>query len=56
MHNSESIDVISPDNKIYNFMRTNGTFATKSTIDPKEIFENEILGKFEAIYEEDKKF
>ena len=55
MPDQESINV-TYNEKIYNFIRKNGTFATKFTIDEGEIFSDEILGKFEAIYEEDQKF
>lgn len=55
MQDPESIHVTF-NAKIYSFKRTNGNFASKFTIDEGEIFSNEILGKFEAIYEEDQKF
>jgi hypothetical protein len=55
MEDQESIHV-TLNAKIYIFKRTNGHFATKFSIDEGEIFSHEILGKFEAIYEEDQKF
>lgn len=54
MPESECIDVTC-NGQIYNFKRTNGFFATKLTIDYGEIFQHELLGKFEAIYQEDQK-